>query len=68
MDASFNTVLVNNRNLVMAGRIEKLAGQRSMLIAIGAGHLGGKKGLIDLLRAKGYTLTPVYFQFRKHLL
>lgn len=68
MDASFNTVLVNNRNLVMAGRIEKLAGQRSMLIAVGAGHLGGKKGLIDLLRAKGYTLTPVYFQFRKHLL
>ncbi|MBO9619464.1 MAG: TraB/GumN family protein [Niabella sp.] len=30
------------------------------LFAVGAGHLGGTDGLINLLRKKGYTLTPVY--------
>ena len=29
------------------------------LIAVGAGHLPGKEGLINLLRMEGYTLTPV---------
>lgn len=29
------------------------------LIAVGAGHLPGKDGLINLLRKEGYTLTPV---------
>lgn len=28
-------------------------------IAVGAGHVGGPNGLIRLLEAKGYTLTPV---------
>ncbi|NVK65079.1 MAG: TraB/GumN family protein, partial [Flavobacteriales bacterium] len=27
--------------------------------AVGAGHLGGPEGVIRLLEAKGYTLTPV---------
>ena len=31
----------------------------SVLIAVGAGHLPGDKGLISLLRKEGYTVTPV---------
>lgn len=31
----------------------------SVLIAVGAGHLPGEKGLISLLRQKGYTVEPV---------
>ncbi|UIR57536.1 TraB/GumN family protein [Sphingobacterium sp. SRCM116780] len=31
----------------------------SHLIAVGAGHLIGEKGLIKLLKDKGYTLTPI---------
>ena len=30
------------------------------LFAVGAGHLEGANGLIHLLRAKGYTVTPVF--------
>ena len=27
--------------------------------AVGAGHLPGQKGVIELLRARGYTLKPI---------
>ena len=29
-----------------------------MFIAVGAGHLPGPNGLINLLRSKGYTVEP----------
>ncbi|MDE6117691.1 MAG: TraB/GumN family protein [Duncaniella sp.] len=51
--------LLNQRNAnwvrVMAG----LLPTASVLIAVGAGHLPGDKGLISLLRNNGYTVTPV---------
>lgn len=51
--------LINTRNAnwvrVMAG----LLPAASVLIAVGAGHLPGEKGLISLLRQKGYTVEPV---------
>lgn len=51
--------LINKRNAnwvrVMAG----LLPTASVLIAVGAGHLPGDKGLISLLRKEGYTVTPV---------
>lgn len=33
--------------------------EKSQLIAVGAGHLPGSDGLIALLRAEGYEVTPV---------
>jgi uncharacterized protein YbaP (TraB family) len=65
MDAAFNEALLIKRNAVMADRIDKLTGKRSTMIAVGAGHLGGPKGLIALLKQKGYTLKSVPFVFTK---
>ena len=31
----------------------------SVLVAVGAGHLPGDKGLLNLLRKSGYNVTPV---------
>lgn len=31
----------------------------SNLFAFGAGHMGGDKGVINLLRKAGYTVEPV---------
>ena len=30
-----------------------------VFFAVGAGHLGGKDGVIDLLKKEGYKLTPL---------
>ena len=65
IDASFNEALLIKRNIVMADRIEKLVGKQSTMIAVGGGHLGGEKGLIKLLKQKGYQLKSVPFTFVK---
>ena len=50
---------VDNRNKkwisIMEGRME----QRPVFFAVGAGHLWGENGIIQLLRKSGYTVLPV---------
>lgn len=50
--------MINKRNAdwmrVLAGMLPTM----SVLIAVGAGHLPGDKGLISLLRREGYTVEP----------
>lgn len=47
------------RNLNWIPKIEDLIAKESSFIAVGAAHLAGSMGVINLLRQKGYTLTPV---------
>ncbi len=51
--------LMYQRNIVMAKSFDSLHQVASLFAAIGAGHLGGPSGIIDLLRAKGYTVEAV---------
>lgn len=53
----YNMVAGRNRKWIPV--IESNIQDCSCLIAVGAGHLPGKEGLINLLREEGYTLTPV---------
>lgn len=57
----FEKVLINKRNVTMAKQFDKIAGEHTLFCAVGAGHLGGKKGVIELLRKQGYTVEPVVF-------
>ena len=41
-------------------RMDSISKLRSMVFAIGAAHLPGNKGLITLLREKGYAVEPVF--------
>lgn len=52
-------LLITGRNYIMTKSIDSLAKQGSLFAAVGAAHLGGKKGIIQLLRDKGYTVMPV---------
>jgi hypothetical protein len=36
-----------------------LAGKEHVMVLVGTGHLGGKGGVIDLLKARGYTVSRV---------
>lgn len=54
--------LLNERNMNWIPLMKKQMKIRPTLFAVGAGHLGGEKGVIRLLRAEGYTLTPILKQ------
>lgn len=53
-------ILMVERNVIWSERIPEIISKQSTLVAVGSGHLAGEKGLISLLQAKGYQLTPVY--------
>ncbi|MBS1668843.1 MAG: TraB/GumN family protein [Bacteroidetes bacterium] len=55
----FMDLLLYDRNRRWVGIMQKLIPNKSLLFAVGAGHLPGNKGLINLLREKGYTITAV---------
>lgn len=51
--------LLDKRNVRMADRISEMARDNAVFAAVGAGHLPGNQGVIELLRQKGYTLKPL---------
>jgi uncharacterized protein len=54
--AGFASVLLDSRNERWIPKIEKLMEEAPVFIAVGAAHLGGEKGVLNLLRKKGYTV------------
>ncbi|MFN8277045.1 MAG: TraB/GumN family protein [Chitinophagales bacterium] len=54
----FYTAIVTVRNQHMARRISELVLEKPTFIAVGALHLPGPEGVIELLRQKGFTVTP----------
>lgn len=57
--ADEQSLLLDDRNKNWVGQLSKLMPQHSLVVAVGAGHLVGEKGLIQLLRKAGYTLRPI---------
>jgi uncharacterized protein YbaP (TraB family) len=55
--------LINERNYVMADGIDTLCRKNKLFIAVGAAHLAGTTGIIQLLRDKGYKVQQVYATF-----
>jgi uncharacterized protein YbaP (TraB family) len=58
--SNFEDLLLNNRNRNWVKKLTGLFNQQSMFIAVGAGHLPGESGLINLLRKAGYKVDPVF--------
>ncbi len=56
---NFEQDLLITRNENWIPVMKKMAEEKSTFFAVGAGHLGGEKGVIQLLKNAGYTLTPV---------
>ena len=54
----FTDLLLYNRNQNWVKKLKVLMPEKSLVIAVGAGHLPGEKGVISLLRKEGYTVTP----------
>jgi len=52
--------LINDRNRLMANRMQSILKKGNGFIAIGALHLPGKKGVLNLLKQRGFQVTTVY--------
>lgn len=63
--AGFTDILLYNRNQNWVKKLKLLLTEKSLLIAVGAGHLPGEKGVIKLLRKEGYEVTPVANKINK---
>jgi uncharacterized protein YbaP (TraB family) len=57
--AEFIDILLYNRNADWVTKMNEIMQSNAVLFAVGAAHLPGEKGCINLLRKKGYTLKPI---------
>lgn len=56
---NFTELLLYNRNEAWAKKLAELMPAKSLVVAVGAGHLPGKRGVINLLRQAGYKVEAV---------
>jgi len=58
-DSEFGSLLLEKRNMNWMDDLTGYITDQSSLVAVGAAHLSGEDGLIELLRKDGYTVTAV---------
>ena len=51
--------LIYGRNAAWVEQIPAMIGENSILFVVGAAHLPGEQGVLELLKAKGYTIEAV---------
>lgn len=61
--SGFQDKFLDERNVHMADKIAILAKKYSVFNTFGAAHLAGEKGIINLLREKGFDVTPITIQY-----
>ena len=52
-------MMLTNRNKEWMTKMPDMMKNNSMFFAVGAAHLMGKNGILQMLKDKGYTLTPI---------
>jgi uncharacterized protein len=59
MKPGYEAALIDNRNFTWIPSIVKAAKTKPTFFGVGAGHLGGKYGVVELLRRTGYRVSPI---------
>lgn len=59
--AKYDDFMINQRNANWLPVIIKEASVMPTFFAVGAGHLAGEKGILQLLKREGYTVKPVFY-------
>jgi len=65
---SFNSAINDDRNAIMAGRLQPLLSDGGVFVAVGAAHLGGPKGLLQHLRDRGFMVESTSGEQRQSML
>ncbi|MCX6295153.1 MAG: TraB/GumN family protein [Bacteroidetes bacterium] len=55
----FIKYMINERNKIMAHRMDSIMKRMPLFTGVGASHLPGNDGVLELLRRMGYTVRPV---------
>ncbi len=61
---AFQEKFLYKRNEIQAKNIDSIMKKASLFVGVGAAHLPGKRGVIEMLREMGYTLRPVIMDDR----
>lgn len=61
---AFQEKFLYKRNEIQANSIDSIIKKQSLFVGVGAAHLPGKRGVIEMLRQMGYTLRPVMMDNR----
>lgn len=57
---AFDEKFLYQRNEIQANSIDSILKKYSLFAGVGAAHLPGERGVIELLRKKGYKLRPIF--------
>lgn len=60
--SKYEKILLNDRNENWIPVMSGIMKENTSFFAVGAGHLGGENGVINLLRKSGFKVTPVLKQ------
>jgi uncharacterized protein len=55
----YDDLLLKNRNKNWVKQLKQIMENKSVFVAVGAGHLVGNDGLISLLKKAGYNVVPL---------
>ncbi|HWH63281.1 MAG TPA: TraB/GumN family protein [Ginsengibacter sp.] len=55
----FEDILLKDRNKKWVNELSEIMKNESVFVAVGAGHLSGDNGLINLLKKDGYIVSPL---------
>jgi hypothetical protein len=61
---AFDEKFLYRRNEIQANSIDSILKSSSLFVGVGAAHLPGNRGVIELLRRKGYKLRPIFMGTR----
>jgi uncharacterized protein YbaP (TraB family) len=56
---SLNRSFLEDRNIDWIPKIENISKDKLVFIAVGAAHLAGSEGVIELLMKKGFQVLPI---------
>jgi uncharacterized protein len=57
--------MIVKRNYHMADRLDEIFQSHHTFAAVGAAHLGGPEGVLEILRQKGYEVKAIPIEFRE---
>src|SRR5687767_6485113 len=60
----YEDILIYHRNRNWVEKLKLIMAEKTLTIAVGAGHLAGEKGVIKLLRKEGYTVRPIKYKIK----